>query len=372
MGSGGVPSGGGSSTDGGGLSGAGGSSSSAIDASQDANRIEDDVWSSIAPKTYGDGSILPDSPASVRFLGAPTILSVLPQTVVAGHTLVLSGENLTDVFWNTAGVRVVLTGVLQGAAMTMELPILRGMPNTLIVTTPLGLDKILPGPDKLEVTTPLGLARSSTSIFVVGTNGFGMGGGEGLFGAVYALSTLATKLPNFGDPRSLTAACTDPLIRSDTTTDCPFNSIVVPNLDVPLRNFTEGFPGVAQTLLEFFAIRFRGVLTFEKAGTYGFRLCSDDGSNLYIVDPKAEGGTPGADGSSGLVPLIANDGVHEDICKTGTIDVAAPGTFPVIVDYFQGPAFHIALLLYWTPPGEVEEIIPTTHLTALLPGVPMP
>jgi hypothetical protein len=337
----------------------------------DASWIEDDAWAAGPPKTWGDGSVAADAPPGARFMGAPRITSVLPQTVVAGHAFVVNGENLTDVFWNTAGVHVVLSPQAAGASASRELTILRGMPSTLILVTPPGLEQVLPGPDKLEVTTPTGTARSPSPIFVVGTNGFGTGVGEGLFGAVYALTPDAIKLPNFGDPRELTAPCADPKVRKDTTADCPFNSIIVPNLNIPLHQFTDGFLGVGETLIEFFAIRFRGMLTIDQPGTYAFRLCSDDGSNLYLLDSKAEAIVADAGwsdgGASGLTPLIANDGVHEDTCKTAAIDIGTAGTYPVIVDYFQGPRFHVAIRLFWTPPGGVEEIVPPTHLTALLP-----
>jgi len=289
----------------------------------------------MAPTTYGDGSILPDSPASVRFLGAPSILSVLPQTVVAGHTLVVSGENLTDVFWkhgrrtcraDRSPARRPHDDGAAGPARYAEYLDRDDAPRT----------RQDPTRSRQARGDDTGRNRSIVDvIFVVGTNGFGMGVGEGLFGAVYALSPNAINLPNFGDPRKLIAACNDPLVRSDITTDCPFNTIVVPNLDVPMQQFTVGFPGVAETLIEFFAIRFRGVLTLEHLGTYGFRLCSDDGSNLYVGSANADAGTADAD-ASGLLLVVGNDGVHEDTCKTGSIDVAAPGTLPVVCRLFPG------------------------------------
>jgi hypothetical protein len=35
----------------------------------------------------------------------------------------------------------------------------------------------------------------------------------------------------------------------------------------------------------------------------------------------------------------------------------SPGTYPIRVDYFQGPKMQIALQLFVTPPGEEERIV---------------
>ena len=79
----------------------------------------------------------------------------------------------------------------------------------------------------------------------------------------------------------------------DLSTMTPLSTILAPNLDVPLRSYTSGFPGVPN-LLEWFAIRFEGKIDIPSDGIYYFRLTSDDGSNLYINDTK----------------IVDNDGVH--------------------------------------------------------------
>jgi len=109
-------------------------------------------------------------------------------------------------------------------------------------------------------------------------------------------------------------------------------------LDIPSRNFTKGFPGL-ENVFEWFGIQYRGTITIKDSGLYKFRLLSDDGSKLYIDS----------------ILIIDNDGTHAPASKTGEIYLS-PGTYPVRVDYFQGPRMQIALQLFVTLPGEVEKV----------------
>jgi hypothetical protein len=109
-------------------------------------------------------------------------------------------------------------------------------------------------------------------------------------------------------------------------------------IDVPPRNFTEGFPGLAN-VFEWFGIQYRGAITIKESGLYKFRLLSDDGSKLYIDS----------------ILIIDNDGTHAPKSITGEIYLS-PGTYPIRVDYFQGPKMQIALQLFVTLPGEEERL----------------
>jgi hypothetical protein len=109
-------------------------------------------------------------------------------------------------------------------------------------------------------------------------------------------------------------------------------------IDIPPRNFSEGFPGLAD-IFEWFGIQYRGIIAIEEPGLYNFRLLSDDGSKLYI--------------DSNLV--IDNDGTHAPKSVTGGIYLS-PGTYPIRVDYFQGPKMQIALQLFVEQPDEEEKI----------------
>jgi hypothetical protein len=110
-------------------------------------------------------------------------------------------------------------------------------------------------------------------------------------------------------------------------------------LNVPSRRFTEGFPGVSSRI-EWFAIRYRGKFTVATAGTYKFRLVSDDGSMLYV------------DGRL----IINNDGQHPPFSRDGTFALEA-GEHSLFVNYYQGPRETLALQLFVTPPNGRERLL---------------
>ena len=143
--------------------------------------------------------------------------------------------------------------------------------------------------------------------------------GNGLLGAVYKLPANTKKLPNFDNLGT------------------PHATIVVPALHVAPRRFETGFPGLdasGEPLLEWFGIRFVGQIDVPTTSRYGFRLNSDDGSRLYIDNQL----------------VVENDGVHAPRAKEGGIDLTA-GTHDIVVEYFQGPRFQIALELLWQREG---------------------
>jgi hypothetical protein len=149
---------------------------------------------------------------------------------------------------------------------------------------------------------------------------------SGLLGAVYRLPPNTERLPSFrgmGQPHA---------------------TIVVPSLKVSPRRFDAGFPGLedaGQPLLEWFAIRFVGRLWVPASGHYQFRINSDDGSRLFIDDRQ----------------VIDNDGVHPPRASEGGIELAA-GSHEIVVEYFQGPRYEIALELSWRHGGRGWEIVP--------------
>jgi len=98
-------------------------------------------------------------------------------------------------------------------------------------------------------------------------------------------------------------------------------------LNIAPRNFTIGFPGV-QNRNEWFGIRYKGNFFVDSSDRYKFRLISDDGSRLLINDSL----------------VINNDGLHSPRARLGDIHLAR-GYHKVQIDYFQGPARHICLIL---------------------------
>lgn len=142
---------------------------------------------------------------------------------------------------------------------------------------------------------------------------------DGFVGKIYYLKRGTHRLPDFSKLKAQ-------------------GTIYTRTLDVSTRSFSSGFPGVSKRI-EWFAIVFRTRMHIRTAGRYRFTLRSDDGSKLY-VDGKL---------------VVNNDGTHPPRSRSGHIDLQ-PGTHTVEVQYFQGPRYHVALQLFWTPPGGKREI----------------
>ena len=172
--------------------------------------------------------------------------------------------------------------------------------------------------------------------------------GHGLIGQVYVPGGKIELMPNFA-----------PLT--------PIYTFVTANLDVPVREYTKGFPTPEmRTVVENFAIRFRGKLVVETPGTYTFWLLSDDGSMLYINDNLVinNDGIHGVTPNKGKKDLSENTQVSWEFSrrsiymgKRGSIELAA-GTHPFEVQYFQGPRYSIALQWFYQPPNGFRQIVP--------------
>ncbi len=107
----------------------------------------------------------------------------------------------------------------------------------------------------------------------------------------------------------------------------PIGAIYTYSLNVPVRDFREGFPGVTDRF-EWFAIDYRGKFWIAKPGKYEFSLLSDDGAMLYIDDRT----------------VVSNDGLHPPRKRHGVVTLTR-GMHNMRVSYFQGPAMQVALIL---------------------------
>lgn len=150
---------------------------------------------------------------------------------------------------------------------------------------------------------------------------------HGLLGNVYNIGKSVSEMPaidDLGDPISV---------------------IAVDTLDVPKRDFKQGFPGVGTDVVEWFAIHFKGSLNILEEGEYEMCLNSDDGSILYL------------DGNT----IVDNDGVHasKEVCE---LVYLYPGEYAADVLYFQGPKFEIALQWSWAKDGGTKGIVPRDNL----------
>jgi len=115
-------------------------------------------------------------------------------------------------------------------------------------------------------------------------------------------------------------------------------TVYTDSLDVPARDFTEGFPGVTNRF-EWFGIIYTGRIQVTKAGSYKWRTNSDDGTILWIDGTK----------------VVDQDSIHGPADAEGDIKLTA-GMHDMKLWYFQGPATQIALQLFVTPPGGTEKL----------------
>jgi hypothetical protein len=148
---------------------------------------------------------------------------------------------------------------------------------------------------------------------------------SGLEGRIYNMRKDSDRLPNFRKMK-------------------PVGTIYTTFLNIPPQDFKLGFPGVTKRV-EWFAIDYTGRFWIEKPGYYDFSLLSDDGSILYI------------DGEL----IIDNDGQHAPLERRGSVQLSH-GVHSVRVSYYQGPRFHLALILKIAPPGEEMRIFNTNEL----------
>ncbi len=113
----------------------------------------------------------------------------------------------------------------------------------------------------------------------------------------------------------------------------PVGTIYTKTLNVPGTEFRNGFPGVTDRF-EWFAIDYRGRIYVSYPGNYRFHLVSDDGAGLFI------------DGRM----VIQNGG--EGVWDRETVVKLSGGIHEIRVNYFQGPRYHLALVLTVMRPGD--------------------
>lgn len=266
----------------------------------------------IADRTLEDEE--PENCQPVEYLAEPTCTIVEPTVALENSIINIYGTNFgnydTQLSVFIGGESVEILSVAQA---------------NVSVRVPPGL-----GAKTIEITTPKGTATCPQSLNVISDTSFCPDGkfepGKGLLGKVYPTCDSHSwncVLPDFstlGEPQSTITAC---------------------QLNVPTHSFSEGFPGVDSNLVEWFAIRFTAGLIVPTSGYYKFKTNSDDGSKLY-VDNKL---------------IVNNDGVHAPKTRTGSVYLEK-GEHDFVVEYFQGPRYHIALQVWWTPPNGSEVIIP--------------
>jgi PA14 domain len=177
--------------------------------------------------------------------------------------------------------------------------------------------------------------------------------------ACLALSAASAQIPTIRDAPITTFGITvvDPfglrgdiyLLRPDTgrlpkfEKMKPVGAVYTSALNIPPREFQEGFPGVTDRF-EWFAIDYSGNFYVDNPGKYRFLLASDDGSKLYI-DNKT---------------LIDNDGIHPIQVEQGSLTLKG-GIHRIRLSYFQGPRTRLALILAVARRGEDWRIFSTNE-----------
>ncbi len=97
-------------------------------------------------------------------------------------------------------------------------------------------------------------------------------------------------------------------------------------------------------LLEYFFVRWTGLIRVPRDGKYRFFTMSDDGSRLYI-DGKL---------------VVENGGLHAMFEKEGEVDLKS-GDHPIRIDFFENSGVA-GCIASWAPPGLEKGVIPATAL----------
>ena len=118
----------------------------------------------------------------------------------------------------------------------------------------------------------------------------------------------------------------------------PIGSIYTDSLAVPNQIFegTNGIPGVTDRTV-WFGVDYHANFWIRNAGTYEFRMTSDDGAILQIDDQR----------------VIDLDNLHSAITKEGHIALDA-GRHTIHVPYYEGTPYAVALSLWVRNPGEED------------------
>lgn len=152
-----------------------------------------------------------------------------------------------------------------------------------------------------------------------------------LMGKVYLLPEGTPKLPDFKTLK-------------------PVVTIYADKIDIPSRDWQEGFPGVTDRF-EWFAIEYQGNFRVHTPGSYEFRVLSDDGAKLFIDDKL----------------IIDNDGTHGPSSASGKLQLDG-SSHSMTLQYFQGPRTGIALQLFYNIEGGKEQIFPGPDIELSTPG----
>jgi len=133
-------------------------------------------------------------------------------------------------------------------------------------------------------------------------------------------------------------------------------SVILSSVNVPTRNFTQGFVASSGTplqnsdgsvLQQYFAMEFQSELVLGNLapGNYQLATISDDGSILTL-----SGAIANSNGTNSDYVLNA-DGTHSSLmtCSATPLNLTAQSQIPLDLKYFQGPPVSIAMMILYRP-----------------------
>ncbi len=209
-----------------------------------------------------------------------------------------------------------------------------------LLAAPIGKDE---APDEVEsasgqpsAPTPTPVPSNSRANQRLGRGGLGDGSGIGP-GGLFGNGAFAGKGPGAWQARVCFIPESTRFVSQVRQCDTIYEQFL-DEINIPVRRFEAGFPGF-EDRTEWFSVTISGGFNVTESGNYQFRLKSDDGSQLFVDNQL----------------VIDNDGIHSAISKRGKIDLAE-GRHRLLVRYFQGMKFELALQLFVTPPGESERL----------------
>ncbi|MFL6416476.1 MAG: PA14 domain-containing protein, partial [Bryobacteraceae bacterium] len=166
------------------------------------------------------------------------------------------------------------------------------------------------------------IAGQKTSDAPIPTFGTTVVESAGLRGGIYFVKPQSERIPNFKRLK-------------------PVGTIYTTRLNIPPRDFKEGFPGITGRL-EWFAIDYRGQFFIPSRARYQIGVMSDDGSKLYI------------DGRL----IVDNDGIHPPSGCQAAVELDS-GVHTIRISYMQGPGVLVSLQLFIAKSGEPPRIFDT-------------
>ncbi len=145
------------------------------------------------------------------------------------------------------------------------------------------------------------------------------------------------------------------VFEADGATQRLANKLFLSQLNVPTRSFASGFPTLNgdsfkdtedNVLLEYFRLTMDGFIELPagmSAGDYEFAVIADDGAELTF--------------GNSTEPYLSYPQHTQSrlICGNESVHLAQNETLPLKLSYFQGPRYHIALMLLWRPASAQAE-----------------